>query len=76
MAEIIVRRNGPYRVFGPIVLKDHDGNVIETKDVFTLCRCGHSQTKPFCDGTHKIIGFVDPTPAEPPAVPPAAPPPA
>jgi len=68
VAEITVRRNGPYRIQGPVVLKDHDGNVIETKEFFTLCRCGHSKTKPFCDGTHKVIGFVDPPPPPAPVV--------
>jgi len=60
VVEIIVRRNGPYRVQGPVLLKDHEGNVIESKEVFTLCRCGHSKIKPFCDGTHKVVGFRDP----------------
>jgi len=66
VAQITVRRNGPYRVQGPVVLTDHDGNVIEAKEAFALCRCGHSKTKPFCDGTHKVIGFVDPEPAPTP----------
>ncbi|MGN6608805.1 MAG: CDGSH iron-sulfur domain-containing protein [Jatrophihabitans sp.] len=30
---------------------------IETRDVYALCRCGHSANKPFCDGTHSRIGF-------------------
>ncbi|HXV87017.1 MAG TPA: CDGSH iron-sulfur domain-containing protein, partial [Gemmatimonadales bacterium] len=74
MARITVRRNGPYRVHGPVLLTDHDGNVIETGEMFVLCRCGQSRTKPFCDGTHKTVGFIDPVP---PAFPPApSPPPA
>ena len=57
---IHVRRNGPYRVEGPINLLDHEGNPIqipEGKTVISLCRCGGSVTKPFCDGTHSRIGF-------------------
>jgi 3-phenylpropionate/trans-cinnamate dioxygenase ferredoxin subunit len=58
---ITVRTNGPYRVDGPINLVDHDGNPIpipEGKTRISLCRCGASVTKPFCDGTHSRIGFV------------------
>jgi 3-phenylpropionate/trans-cinnamate dioxygenase ferredoxin subunit len=68
MALIIVRKNGPYRVHGPVTLQDHLGNEIPLPgEVFTLCRCGHSSTKPFCDGTHKRIGFsdVNPDPVNP-----------
>lgn len=51
-------RNGPYLVRGPFTLVDQDGNEIEPKRrVVALCRCGRSQTRPFCDGTHKAIGF-------------------
>jgi CDGSH-type Zn-finger protein len=54
---ILVRNNGPYRVYGPARLVDHDGNEIEVPpgEWFVLCRCGHSKTKPFCDSTHKTI---------------------
>lgn len=56
---ILVRRNGPYRVYGPAKLVDQDGNEFEIPpgDWFTLCRCGHSEIKPFCDSTHKHIDF-------------------
>lgn len=57
---ITVRTNGPYRVDGPIILVDHDGNLVpipEGKTRISLCRCGASVTKPFCDGTHSRIGF-------------------
>ncbi|MFB3815499.1 MAG: CDGSH iron-sulfur domain-containing protein [Terriglobales bacterium] len=64
MAEvkITVRRNGPYRVEAPegsIKLVDADGNEYDLtgKTAFSLCRCGGSVTKPFCDGTHSKIGF-------------------
>jgi CDGSH-type Zn-finger protein len=51
-------RNGPYLVRGPFVLVDQDGEEIEVKRrVVALCRCGRSRTRPFCDGTHKAIGF-------------------
>ena len=56
---ILVRRNGPYRVYGPAKLVDQDGNEFEVPpgDWFTLCRCGESENKPFCDSTHKQIDF-------------------
>ena len=61
-AKITVRRNGPYRVEAPegsIKLVDADGNEydLKGKTAFSLCRCGGSVSKPFCDGTHSRIGF-------------------
>jgi len=57
--EIIVRDNGSLRVNGPIVLKDGEGNVFDLggRTSVALCRCGHSKDKPFCDSTHKNIGW-------------------
>jgi CDGSH-type Zn-finger protein len=51
-------RNGPYLIRGPFVIVDQDGNEIEIeRRVVALCRCGRSKIRPFCDGTHKAIGF-------------------
>jgi CDGSH iron-sulfur domain-containing protein 3 len=58
--EIKARENGPYKVTGPVRLIDADGNEYELPDdgkPIVLCRCGRSSTKPFCDSTHKEIGF-------------------
>jgi CDGSH-type Zn-finger protein len=60
---ITVKRNGPYRVEAPegtLELVDADGNVYDLtgKPAFSLCRCGASTKKPFCDGTHTQIGFA------------------
>jgi len=53
-----VRPDGPYRIKGPVKLVDVDGNEFQVKgDTIALCRCGGSANKPFCDGTHKRIGF-------------------
>ncbi|MDX6633003.1 MAG: hypothetical protein QOG26_1008 [Solirubrobacterales bacterium] len=50
--------NGPYLVRGPVKLVGQDGEQIELRRrTIALCRCGRSQTRPFCDGTHKLIGF-------------------
>lgn len=57
--KITVGFNGPLKVEGALTLVDHEGNELPTKEggpVF-LCRCGASQNKPFCDGSHKRIGF-------------------
>jgi CDGSH iron-sulfur domain-containing protein 3 len=56
---IKVRKNGPYKVTGPVTLIDADGNEFELPegDDIVLCRCGASTTKPFCDKTHSRIGF-------------------
>ena len=56
---ITVRNNGPYRVEGPIRLVDADGNEypLTPGKPISLCRCGASTTKPFCDGTHSRLGF-------------------
>ena len=60
--KITIRKNGPYRVEAPegtIELVDADGNAYDLtgKPAFSLCRCGASVNKPFCDGTHSKIGF-------------------
>ena len=56
--EIKVRDNGPYKVTGPVRLVDAGGNAWTLDEgPIVLCRCGHSTTKPFCDGTHKGAGF-------------------
>lgn len=56
---IRARENGPYVVEGPVRLIDADGTEYDLteKKRFSLCRCGASTRKPFCDGTHSKIGF-------------------
>lgn len=51
-------RDGPLLVRGPVRLVAADGSSIPCeRDPVALCRCGRSQAKPFCDGTHKLIEF-------------------
>lgn len=57
--EVFVGRNRSYHVVGFIELKDPDGSKPESKEHYTLCRCGHSRNKPFCDGTHWHVNFED-----------------
>lgn len=56
---IHVLPNGPYRATGPFTITDPQGNEIPIEEGRTvaLCRCGGSANKPFCDATHKRIGF-------------------
>lgn len=55
-----IKENGSIRITGTVDIVDVDGNVIETKTDFSLCRCGHSNDKPWCDGSHKAAGFAAP----------------
>ena len=77
MAQIKVRENGSYLVEGDdVTLVDWMGNQYEIpKRPFSLCRCGGSTNKPFCDGTHNKIGFDSLCPARdlPPPPPPKTP---
>jgi CDGSH-type Zn-finger protein len=59
LVEIKVRDNGPYKVTGPVRLIDADGGVYDVAAgvPIVLCRCGHSQDKPFCDAAHRSSGF-------------------
>ena len=62
MAEVTikVRANGPYKVTGPVRVVDAEGRefVLPPGIAIVLCRCGHSATKPFCDTSHRRVGFV------------------
>ncbi|MEN8214493.1 MAG: CDGSH iron-sulfur domain-containing protein, partial [Pseudomonadota bacterium] len=54
---IAVIPNGPLWVTGGVPILRSDGIPLEVRNRVTLCRCGHSKNKPFCDGTHAEIGF-------------------
>jgi CDGSH-type Zn-finger protein len=57
--KITVRTNGSLRVEGDFEICDMDGNKYDLagRTSISLCRCGQSKNKPFCDSTHKQIGF-------------------
>ena len=57
--QINVTQNGPLWVTGGIVIERSDGQPLEVRNRVTLCRCGASKNKPFCDGSHKDVGFSD-----------------
>jgi len=50
---------GPLWVRGGITIQSADGSVYEIRNRVTLCRCGHSQNKPFCDGSHVTAHWQD-----------------
>jgi CDGSH-type Zn-finger protein/truncated hemoglobin YjbI len=65
---VTVTSDGPYRVTGSIPLNEAGGTAVARNqgaslEHYALCRCGHSQNKPFCSGMHWYIGFRDPLPA-------------
>jgi CDGSH-type Zn-finger protein len=55
---VVACPDGPFLVRGRIDLVTPDGRPIpQHRRTIALCRCGKSGIKPFCDGTHKVIGF-------------------
>jgi CDGSH-type Zn-finger protein len=70
-ARVVVSKDGPYVVTGgpPLsrqtIVTDaeggserwQEGETFKARESYALCRCGHSKTKPFCDGTHETVGF-------------------
>lgn len=76
--DITVKPNGPLSIQGKgITIKDAAGNVFDLagREAVSLCRCGASANKPFCDGSHRKINFtaeskavtLPPPPPKPPA---------
>ena len=57
--EVGIVDDGPLWVTGGIPVEGADGETYEVRNRTTLCRCGASKNKPFCDGEHTKIGFTD-----------------
>lgn len=59
-AKITAVSNGPLRVEGDFAIVDQTGAPfgLAGRQSISLCRCGHSENKPFCDGQHKRVGFT------------------
>lgn len=55
--KMTLRKDASILIEGTIEMIGPDGQKIECKPKFGLCRCGHSANKPFCDGSHKQHGF-------------------
>ncbi len=56
---ITVTKDGPYAIAGPAQLLEQSWAQGASTERYTLCRCGASKNKPFCDGTHWSVGFKD-----------------
>ena len=56
---IVVNANGPLKISGNFVIRDPQGKDFDLsgRTAISLCRCGMSENKPFCDGTHNRKGF-------------------
>jgi len=68
-----VSKDGPYRVTGGIPLVDSAGAPVARNEGasfehYSLCRCGHSQNKPFCSGMHWYVNFADPPMSDQPTL--------
>ncbi|KEY60628.1 CDGSH iron-sulfur domain-containing protein [Serratia sp. DD3] len=70
MNKITIAKNGPYLITGKTklvgvinspgkdgVMQQNTVKTFETQDNYSLCRCGHSKNKPFCDGSHSTAHF-------------------
>jgi len=57
--KVTVINNGPLRLEGDFSISDAQGKEfgLAGRTVISLCRCGHSENKPFCDGNHNRKGF-------------------
>lgn len=54
---VIIAEGGPLKIEGAITLNDPSGNRPTSLEHYTLCRCGESRNKPFCDGSHFFSSF-------------------
>ena len=55
--QVTVVPNGPLFIRGEVELYSGDGSLISKEERASLCRCGASSNKPFCDGSHTAAGF-------------------
>jgi CDGSH-type Zn-finger protein len=57
--KVLIKSDGSIRVEGDFVLVDLEGKEfgLSGRTGISLCRCGHSEDKPFCDGSHRRVGF-------------------
>jgi len=59
--KVTVNNNGSIKIEGDFEIVDPQGQAfgLAGRTAISLCRCGHSANKPFCDGSHKTVGFND-----------------
>lgn len=56
---IQIMQNGPAVITGDFIIKDINGNKLPKANTIAICRCGHSNNMPFCDGSHNKSGFTE-----------------
>ena len=63
--KITINNNGSIRIEGEFTIQDAEGRPFDLagRGTIGLCRCGHSENKPFCDGSHRRVGFESVCPA-------------
>jgi uncharacterized Fe-S cluster protein YjdI len=59
ITEVKAMKNGPLLIKGPVKIIDSEGKDVKSMKITSLCRCGSSYSMPYCDGTHRKIGFSD-----------------
>lgn len=71
LPEVTLMPNGPLMVRGEVTVKQPDGTVVKRASRVALCRCGASENKPYCDASHRRVGFstADETPEPEPDLP-------
>jgi CDGSH-type Zn-finger protein len=76
VAKITINNNGSIRLEGDFTIYDANGSAFDLagRTTVSLCRCGQSENKPFCDGTHRKVNFQSEVKAR--TLPPPAPKPA
>jgi CDGSH-type Zn-finger protein len=64
-ATITINNNGSIRIEGEFTIQDAEGKPFDLagRNTIGLCRCGHSENKPFCDGSHRRMSFESVCPA-------------
>lgn len=60
MLKVNVSKAGPLLIHGSFILEKENSEIVINAKVTALCRCGQSQNKPYCDGSHKTIDFDTP----------------
>jgi len=56
-ASVSIMKNGPLLVEGDFRIIGPEGNELKSMIITSFCRCGHSRAQPYCDGTHRKVGF-------------------
>jgi len=58
ITDIVVANNGPLRIKGSLQIQLASGEIVTKEGTTGFCRCGVSENKPFCDGSHRKIDFI------------------